>query len=409
MSLHPQKPSPHILALIHDLFRAYEDARKNKRSTMSALQFEVDYERNLFELHREIVERRYEVSPCFCFVSKRPVLREVFAADFRDRVVHHLVYNAVSPIFERHFIHDSYSCRTGKGTSYGIRRVEHFLRSCSRNYQRDCHILKLDISGYFMSIDRSLLYAKVEKDILRHGDGAAFDVDLILHLIRKIIFHDPTAGCVVKGDRRDWIGLPKSKSLFWAEPGRGLPIGNLTSQLFGNIYLNDFDHFVKCRLGCRHYGRYVDDLIIVHPDKEELKSLIPVIAQYLKERLHLQLHGRKIYLQHVSKGVLWLGVFIKPHRKYIRNRTKGNFYAAIRSWNGVIEKAGGGALSERTVEKFIATMNAYLGMLGHCDTYKLRQTLLRDHLSPLWWQYVRETGAVTISSRTASRDPVQCA
>ncbi|MBI1934710.1 RNA-directed DNA polymerase, partial [Candidatus Peregrinibacteria bacterium] len=131
MSSHPPR-------LLTDLFRAYYDARRHKRGSMSALQFEVDYERNLFALHREIVERRYEVSPCFCFVSKKPVLREVFAADFRDRVVHHLVYNAVSPLFERHFIHDSYSRRTGKGTSYGIRRVEHFLRSCTRNYKRDC-------------------------------------------------------------------------------------------------------------------------------------------------------------------------------------------------------------------------------------------------------------------------------
>jgi RNA-directed DNA polymerase len=324
--------------LVCDLFRAYYDARRNKRSTLSALAFEVDYERNLFELFQEIIERRYEVSPSFCFVSKKPVLREVFAADFRDRVVHHLIYNAVSPIFERRFIHDSYSCRTSKGTSYGIRRVEHFLRSCSRNYQRDCYILKLDISGYFMSIDRSLLYAKVEQDILRYKQAAEFDVDLLLHLIRKIVFHDPTAGCTIKGDRRNWVGLPKSKSLFWVEPNRGLPIGNLTSQLFGNVYLNEFDHFVKCRLGCRYYGRCVDDFIIIHPDKEHLKAIIPVITAYLEEKLYLQLHRKKIYLQHVSKGVLWLGMFIKPHRKYIRNRTKGNFYAAIRHWNGVIER-----------------------------------------------------------------------
>lgn len=381
----------HGYDLLADLFLAYENARRHKRGSRSALAFEVAYERNLFALHREIMERRYEVGPCFCFVSKKPVMREVFAADFRDRVVHHLVYNAISPLFERLFIHDSYSCRTGKGTSEGIRRVGHFLRSCSRNYQRDCHILKLDISGYFMSIDRSLLYAKVEKQLLRHRDGATFDVDLILYLIRKIVFHDPTAGCAMRGDRRDWIGLPKSKSLFWAQPGRGLPIGNLTSQLFGNVYLNDFDHFVQCRLGCRYYGRYVDDMVIIHPDKERLKALIPMIARYLEGKLYLQLHQKKIYFQHVAKGVLWLGVFIKPHRTYIRKRTKGNFYAAIRRWNGVIEKAGGGALPERVVEKFVASMSAYLGMLGHCNTYKLRQKLLREHLSPAWRRLVRKT------------------
>ena len=372
--------------LLYDLFQAYYCARKNKRASASVLAFEVEYERNLFELHREIIERRYEVRPSFCFVSKKPVLREVFAADFSDRVVHHLVYNYISPFFERLFIHDSYSCRKGKGTSYGIKRIEHFLRSCSRNHKRDCYILKLDISGYFMSIDRSLLYSKVKHVILRYQHTAVFDTDLVLYLIREIIFHDPTAGCIVKGDKRDWIGLPKSKSLFFAEQNRGIPIGNLTSQLFGNVYLDDFDHFVKCQLGCRYYGRYVDDFIVVHPNKKYLKSIIPVFERYLEEKLYLQLHQKKIYLQHVSKGVLWLGVFIKPYRKYIRNRTKGNFFAAIRSWNGVIEKAGG--LPKSTVEKFVATMNAYLGMLGHCNTYKLRQKLLCEHLSPAWWQYV---------------------
>ena len=281
---------------------------------------------NLFELYREIKERKYEIRPSICFVIQEPMLREVFAADFRDRIVHHLIYNYIGPFFERLFINDSYSCRIGKGTSYGIKRLDHFIRSCSHNYSRDCYILKLDIKGYFMSMDRSILYQKVEKTLNRFQETADFDVDLISYLIRKVIFHDPTKDCFIKGVKDDWKDLPKSKSLFCAGENKGLPIGNLTSQLFGNVYLNEFDCFIKYRLGCRHYGRYVDDLVIVHKDKEYLKSVIPLLRKYLQDELFLELHSKKIYLQHFSKGVNFLGTVIKPHRIYIQNHIKGNFY-----------------------------------------------------------------------------------
>ncbi len=260
--------------LVRDLFKAYYDARKNKRSTINALAFEVDYETKLFQLYEEIKNRQYQISPSICFISFKPVQREIFAADFRDRIIHHLIYNYISPFFERLFINDAYSCRVGKGTSYGIKRVNHFIRSCSHNYSRDCYILKLDIKGYFMGIDRSLLYQKVEQTLSRFKNKINFDLDLVLYLIQKVIFNDPTKDCRLKGKREDWLGLPKTKSLFYAGENKGQPIGNLTSQLFGNVYLNDFDHFIKCRLKCRYYGRYVDDMVIVHQDKEYLKSVV---------------------------------------------------------------------------------------------------------------------------------------
>lgn len=373
--------------LLYDLFRAYYDARRNKRSTVSALAFEVNYEQNLFELHQEIVARRYIIQPSICFIAKKPVLREVFAAGFRDRVVHHLVYNYISPFFERLFINDSYSCRKGKGTSYGIKRADHFIRSCSRNYQQNCHILKLDISGYFMSIDRSLLYSKVEKVVRRYQDEAVFDVSLILYLIRSIIFHDPTKGCVIKGDRKDWIRLPKSKSLFFAGKNKGLPIGNLTSQLFGNVYLNDFDHFMKYKLKCCYYGRYVDDFFVVYHDKNFLKDLIPAVAEYLCDKLSLRLHERKIYLQHCRQGMPFLGVVIKPYRIYVGNKTKGGFYRCVQRWNQrLIQSAGN--LSKEEVEKMVAGMNSYLGALKHYRTYRLRRKMLTEALAPGWRRYV---------------------
>ena len=348
--------------LLYDLFQAYYDARKNKRNTINALAFEIDYEAKLFELYEEIKNGKYEISPSICFVIKRPMLREVFAADFRDRVIHHLIYNYISPFFERLFINDSYSCRGGKGTSLGIKRMDHFIRSCSRNYSRDCYILKLDIRGYFMAIDHFILYQKVEKTLNRFREEANFDVDLILRLIHQIIFHNHIKDCRLKGEREDWEDLPKTKSLFYAGKGKGLPIGNLTSQLFGNVYLNDFDHFIKYKLGCKYYGRYVDDFIIINQDKEYLKSIIPIFKEYLKDELSMELHPKKIYLQHFSKGVSFLGAIIKPYRFYIRNQTKGNFQKKIRYWNNFFERKSN--FTRKASGQFLASMNSYLGIMG---------------------------------------------
>ena len=373
--------------LLNDLFQAYYDARKNKRSTINSLKFEMYYEKNLFELYEEIKNGKYEVSRSICFISFEPVQREIFAGDFRDRVVHHLIYNYISPLFERLFIHDSYSCRIGKGTSCGIKRLDHFIRSCSRNYTQDCYILKLDIKGYFMSMDRSILYQKVEKTINRFQKIADFDIDLMLRLIHTIIFHDSTKNCIVKGKREDWIGLPKSKSLFYAKKNKGLPIGNLTSQLFGNVYLNDFDHFIKYKLGCRYYGRYVDDFVIVHSDKEYLKSIISILRNYLQVHLSIELHPKKIYLQHFSKGVDFLGTAIKPYRIYIRNRTKGSFYKKIQYWNNfLIEKRRShDKFTKEDTNQFLSSVNSYLGIMANYNTYKLRKKILRQNLSAYFW------------------------
>lgn len=315
--------------LLLNLFRAYYDARRNKRSTINSLAFEAEYEKNLFELHEEIINRKYEIGESIAFIADKPVKREIFAAKFRDRVVHHLLYNYLSPIFEPLFLPDSYACRVNKGTHYGIKRLNHFIRSCSENYQKDCWILKLDIKGYFMSIDRFILFQKVENVIYKHfsivvvKDG--FDFDLVFYLLRQVIFNDPTKNCVIKSQKSDWAGLPKSKSLFYAGKNKGLPIGNLTSQFFGNVYLNDFDHFAKSKLGCEYYGRYVDDFVIVHRDKEYLKSIIPKIARYLKENLGLELHNKKIYLQHFKKGVQFSRGFYQALPCLCRQEDKGQF------------------------------------------------------------------------------------
>jgi hypothetical protein len=273
-----------------------------------------------------------------------------------------------------------------KGTSYGIKRLDHFIRSCSDNYKRDCYILKLDIKGYFMAIDHSVLYQKVEKTVNRFRNEANFDVDLILRLTRQVIFHNHIKDYCLKGTKQDWQGLPKSKSLFWAEENKGLPIGNLSSQLFGNVYLNDFDHFIKHKLGCKYYGRYVDDFVIVHQDKQYLKSIIPVLRKYLQDELSLELHPNKIYLQHFSKGVPFLGTIIKPYRIYIRNQTKGSFYKKIQYWNDFMEREH--EFTKESLNQFLASMNSYLGIVGQHSTYKLRKKMLNENLSLRFGDYI---------------------
>ena len=376
-----------------DLFQAYFDARKNKRNTINALAFEKYLEANLFSLANEIIERNYIPKPSICFIVDKPVKREIFAADFRDRVIHHFIYNYISPIFEKTFINDSYSCRKGKGTHYGIKRIDHFIRSCSQNYTKNCYILKLDIKGYFMAMNKTLLFEKIKKELVKQKHKIDFDLPLVLYLIEKTMYNDPKENCKIKGKKTDWVGLPESKSLFFAKKDCGLPIGNLTSQLFGNIYMNELDHWIKKELGINYYGRYVDDFVLVHNDKEYLKSLIPILSNFLLSALKLTLHPRKIYLQHYSKGVQYLGAIIKPHRIYIASRTKGNFYNAIEKQNKI---ARNHKPTKKEQQAFLSSINSYLGIIKHYKTYKHRKQMIFKNLSGWWWNYICLKGGITI-------------
>ncbi|MFA4942684.1 MAG: RNA-directed DNA polymerase [Patescibacteria group bacterium] len=372
--------------LLTDLFQAYYDARLYKRNTISALNFEINLEHNLIELCQELKNGTYKISPSLAFIIFDPVQREIIASPFRDRVVHHLVFNYINPTLEKLFINDSYSCRYGKGTSYGINRISHFIRSSSHNYHQDSYILKLDISGYFMSINQEKLYVRVKKYLLRNGDNYPFDLKLILALLKKIIFHDYVKDCIIRGGNANWQKLPRNKSLFFTPPGFGLPIGNLTSQLFSNVYLNDFDHFIKRTLKFKYYGRYVDDFIIVDNNKERLRAAMVIIAGYLAANLDLRLHPKKIYLQHYTKGVNFLGAIIKPQRIYIRNRTKNNFCRAIAKINDVFRSA---EIDRSKLLKILASVNSYLGMMGQYQTYYLRQMILTSKLDLIFWKFFK--------------------
>ncbi len=372
---------------LFELFEAYFECRKNKRNTANALAFEIDYENNLVQLCEEINNGTYEIGRSIAFIVDKPVKREIFAADFRDRVIHHLIIGKLNHLFEKQFIYDSYSCRVGKGTHFGIQRIDRFIRQCSANYTKDCYLLKLDLQGFFMSINKNILFTKLEKFIKEKYQ--ATDKDLIIKLCKQVIYNDPTKNCIIKGKRSDWNDLPPNKSLFRSKPNCGLPIGNLTSQVFANFYIDTFDHYIKYNLKIRYYGRYVDDFVIVHEDKEYLKNLISILSDYLQSELQVIIHPKKIYLQHYSKGIKFLGTFILPNRIYINNRTKGNFHQTISLHNTIVRS---NKPSEIEQKSFQSAINSYLGIMTHYNSYNLRKRMLLKKLSGYWFNHIYISG-----------------
>lgn len=365
-----------------ELFQAYYDCRKNKRNSCNSIWFEIDYESKLIELYNEIIDKRYRIWKSTTFIVHDPVKREIFAADFRDRIVHHLLVNELNPFLEKKFIFDSYSCRVLKWTSFWIKRISQFIRAWSDNYSKDCYILKLDIQGFFMNINKTILMQKLVSFVNRYFDQEK--KEWLLYLLEVTVFNDPTKDCIIKWSKRDWIWLPKSKSIFYSKENTWLPVWNLTSQVFANLYLHEFDTYVKKNLKIRYYGRYVDDFVLIHEDKNYLKDVVGQIRNFLYERLLLDLHPKKIYLQHYSKWVHFLWAYIKPYRTYVGNRTKWNFYKAIQEINAYFDKWN---LDISLHDIILSRINSYLWFLGQYNTYKLRKKMLLEHINWYFWNY----------------------
>ena len=358
-----------------DLFQAYFDARRHKRNTKAQLAFEMEMESKLMGLLEEIRQHTYRPSPAICFVVVEPVIREVFASQFRDRIIHHLLFNYLAPIFDPTFIADSYSCRKGKGTTYGIERLDHHIRSCSNNYKRMAFVLKLDIQGYFMSIDKLLLYniicGKLKKYWAKHGTDEnvpAMNPAFIDYLIKVVLFRDPTKNCIMRGDTSLFDKVPASKSLRKQPEGKGLPIGDLTSQLFSNILLSVLDDYIKRKRGIKHYGRYVDDFFIVHTSKSYLRGLVVDIRAFLRDELKLRLHPKKVYLQPYEHGVPFLGAFIKPHRIYTVPRSIASFHKTMEEVGFTCMPCD---ISLEDVDTVWSLLNSYLGYFSHFKAYKM--------------------------------------
>ncbi|MBU0909838.1 MAG: RNA-directed DNA polymerase [Proteobacteria bacterium] len=214
-----------------------------------------------------------------------------------------------------------------------------------------------------------ILWEKVQRILSgRNYDYGGVSRELVDYLLHQVIYTHATENCTIKCSKAEWQGLPKSKSLFYTERGCGLPIGNLTSQLFGNIFLNDFDQFVKHKLRVQYYGRYVDDMVFIHHSRDYLLEVIGKVREELSA-IGLEVHPGKIYLQHYTKGVLFLGQFIKPFRKYISQRTKGNFFKMIDEINTLLDTDK--RITDDVIGHIQSRMNSFLGILGQADTFDL--------------------------------------
>lgn len=283
-----------------EIFLAYYDCRKHKRNSSSALSFEMDLEHNLLVLLDEINSFNYQPQPYTCFIIEKPTVREVFAASFRDRIIHHLVINAINPVLEKRFIYDVYASRVGKGTHFGIERLRHFMASSTNNWKDEAWCLKLDIKSFFASIDKNLLY----KRLIGYLDKTYTNDNyrIIINLIEKIILTSPIENAKIISPKEKWDKLDKSKSLFCTSSQKGLPIGNLTSQVFANFYMSPLDHFVKHDLGIKMYGRYVDDFFLIHKDKDYLKDCLKRIDSFFEKRVEARIKSKE---SHSTKSKQW--------------------------------------------------------------------------------------------------------
>lgn len=306
---------------------------------------------------------------------KRPKLREVFAADFRDRIIHHIIMMRLEPLFEQTFIDDTYNCRKGKGTLYGINRLYDKVREASANYTQECYIGKFDLKGFFMSIHKPTLWIKLRNFIRQNYCGE--DKVLLLYLVKKVIFHHPENNCETKTCFGEWKKLPTNKSLFTCGSDRGLAIGNLTSQCFANFYMHFFDDFMSSMF--KFYGRYVDDFYVISPDKDTIINAIPKIKKFLKKELKVDLHPDKIYIQRYEHGVKFTGSVVKGKRRYVGNQTVSGCYNKIRLYNE--------NLSEDLAYKFVATLNSYFGFFKHYEAYKIRKKIV-GMIDPEWFKYI---------------------
>ena len=293
------------------LERSYRECRRRKRGTRNALRFEQDLEANHLELAGDLQSGRYRPRRSVCFVTLKPKCREISAADFRDRVVHHLLVGLLEPIWESVFIHDSYASRKGKGTHAAVERLKTFIPKVTRNHTVRAWYAHLDVRSFFASID----HGRLLEHLARRSPSPT-----VQWLCERMVRRDIASDAVRRGPKHLFDRVPPGKSLLRAPVGRGLPIGKHTSQFFANVYLNCLDQFVKHELRARYYIRYVDDLILLSPRREELVGWQAAIEGFLRKKLLLDLNGSRSRIAPLSSGVDFLGYVVHPHHVLLRRR-----------------------------------------------------------------------------------------
>lgn len=352
---------------LEEVYAAYQDCAKRKRSFKGFLEYYDNWIINNYNLWKALNDQTYEPGDSKVFVVTRPKVREVFCAEFKDRIIHHLLIRKFESLIESKMIDNSFSCRKNKGVLNGLRALKKAIEEESHHYEHPAWVLKCDLSGFFMSINRKLVWQMVRKLIRKNYKAA--DADWWLWLWKTIILHAPEKHCYYIGNPKLKDRVPKNKSLFYSG-GKGLPIGNLPSQILANLLLSPFDHYAES-LGVR-YVRYVDDFVSVSTDKKKLLGLIVFYKQFLKKKLHLFLHPDKLYIQEAKKGVSFIGGTIKPGRMYTNNRCIGNMWQAIHYWNGIDHP------TQADCKLFLPKINSYFGFMRHTDSYGIRWKAWRN-------------------------------
>jgi len=328
-----------------NLFFAWEEFRRDKKKKEDVLLFEKDLEREIFSLHRELKSHTYKHSGYAGFYISDPKRRHIHKARVRDRVLHHAIMSILYPLYEKTFIYNSFSCRIGKGTHKGVEALRSMLYKASKNNTRNVYILKCDIEKFFDSINHEILLSILNSRIK--------DQEL-MNLLTEVV-----------------ESFTSDRSTLFDRCG--VPIGNLTSQLFANVYMDIFDQFMKHELKVKYYARYTDDFVIVSESKEYLLQLLPQIQSFLKERLRVQIHPKKVAIAKFGRGIDYLGYVLFPHFTLVRKRTQKRALRKINEKMLLYKK------EEISEDKVRATLMSYLGVLSHADTFRFSEKLKNNY------------------------------
>lgn len=330
------------LITLENLFSAWDEFKKGKQNKIDVMQFERYLEDNLFALHDELSKKTYEHQPYHTFHVYDPKFRIINKAVVRDRVVHHLLYTFLEPIYQPRFIHHSYSSQKEKGIHCALEDIVASTRKASKNYTHTLWSLKMDIKKFFASFDQEALLNLLKQRVT--------DLDIVW-LLEKIIHSYSTSPNQI---------------------GKGVPIGNVTSQIFANIYLSELDYFVKFNLRVKYYFRYADDFLILHEDKNYLESVCKIIQQFVQEKLLLTVHPNKIIFRKLTQGIDFVGYIILPHYQVLRTKTKQRVFKKM--WQR-IEAYNQGRVGESTL---FQSLQSYLGVFKHCSAHELTERLKNE-------------------------------
>ena len=321
-----------------NLFLAWDKFKNGKRNKKDVRLFEWNLEENIFRLHRDLKNKTYKHGAYHAFKISDPKPRNIHKAQVRDRILHHAVFQVLNPLFEPCFISASFSCREDYGTHKGVQYLQDILRKASKNGSISCFALKCDIKKFFDSIDHDILISILKRKIK--------DEDAIW-LLEQVISSFST--CSLLGTEK------------------GVPIGNLTSQLFANIYMNEFDQFVKNNLRVKYFLRYTDDFLVLSEDMAYLENLLPEIVSFLGDNLSVKIHEEKTKIQKISWGIDFLGYIAFNKYKLVRTKTKRRI---IKKFKRKLIECSQGHISKNSLSQ---SLQSYLGFLYHANTHKIQR------------------------------------